>query len=193
MYDIFSTYTRVPGSVTIHNLRTLAPCYGELLALLVYLTWDDLLEKDQCLAKVNLEDLLETNSGKRQEYWLVAIQAAREASRLQGQLQANAHRQDNATRESLHTPLETDCCVISLSPRHHHCCLHNFVGALWLCDLHPHRLAIPQWRRQTRLSLELSSTPLPPIVADCYVVSLSPCYQSHLPLYRSVVNPKTLL
>ena len=38
MYDIFSTYTRVPGSVSIHNPRTVAPCYGELLALLVYLT-----------------------------------------------------------------------------------------------------------------------------------------------------------
>jgi hypothetical protein len=36
MYDtrIFSTYTRVPGSVSIHNLRTVAPRYGELLALL---------------------------------------------------------------------------------------------------------------------------------------------------------------
>ena len=39
IYDIFSTYTRVPGSVIIHNLRTVAPHYGELLALLVYLTW----------------------------------------------------------------------------------------------------------------------------------------------------------
>jgi hypothetical protein len=38
MYDIFSTYTRVSGSVSIHNLRTVAPPYGELLALLVYLT-----------------------------------------------------------------------------------------------------------------------------------------------------------
>ncbi len=28
-----------PWCVTIHNLRTVAPCYGELLALLVYLTW----------------------------------------------------------------------------------------------------------------------------------------------------------
>ena len=37
-YDIFSTYTRGPGSVSIHNLRTVAPRYGELLVLLVYLT-----------------------------------------------------------------------------------------------------------------------------------------------------------
>ena len=32
------SYTHVTGSVTIHNLRTVAPRYGELLALLVYLT-----------------------------------------------------------------------------------------------------------------------------------------------------------
>ena len=38
MYDIFSTYTHVLGSVSIHNLRNVAPRYGELLALLVYLT-----------------------------------------------------------------------------------------------------------------------------------------------------------
>ena len=38
MYDIFSTYTLVLGSVSIHNLRNVAPRYGELLALLVYLT-----------------------------------------------------------------------------------------------------------------------------------------------------------
>jgi hypothetical protein len=37
LYDIFSTYTLVPGSVSNHNLRTVAPRYGELLALLVYL------------------------------------------------------------------------------------------------------------------------------------------------------------
>jgi hypothetical protein len=45
--------------------------------------WEDLTEEDQYLAEVNLEDL-EHTSGERQEYWLVAIQAAREASRLQG-------------------------------------------------------------------------------------------------------------
>ncbi len=45
---------------------------------------EGLMEEDQYLAEVNLEDL-ETTTGKRQEYWLVAIRAAREASRLQGQ------------------------------------------------------------------------------------------------------------
>ncbi len=41
--------------------------------------WESLLEEDQYLAEVNLEDLKHT-SGERQEYWLVAIQATREAS-----------------------------------------------------------------------------------------------------------------
>jgi hypothetical protein len=35
---VFSKYTHVPGSTSIHNLHTVALCYGELLALLVYLT-----------------------------------------------------------------------------------------------------------------------------------------------------------
>jgi hypothetical protein len=35
-----------------------------------------LLEEDQFLAEVNLEDL-EASSGERQEYWLLAIRAAR--------------------------------------------------------------------------------------------------------------------
>ncbi len=42
-----------------------------------------LLEEDQYLAEVNLEDL-ETSSGERQEYWLVAIRATREAGVLRG-------------------------------------------------------------------------------------------------------------
>ncbi len=36
---ISSTYTRVTGSVSSHNVRTNASCYGELLALLVIPTW----------------------------------------------------------------------------------------------------------------------------------------------------------
>jgi hypothetical protein len=42
------------------------------------------MEEDQYLAEVNLEDL-ESTTGERQEYWLVAICAAWEASILQGQ------------------------------------------------------------------------------------------------------------
>ena len=47
------------------------------------LGYDGLLEEDQYLAEVNLDDL-ESSSGKRQEYWLVAICAEREACLLRG-------------------------------------------------------------------------------------------------------------
>ena len=40
---------------------------------------DRLLQEDQFLMEVNLEDLAST-SGERQEYWLLAIRAARVAS-----------------------------------------------------------------------------------------------------------------
>ena len=40
-----------------------------------------LLEEDQWMMEVNLKDL-ETTSGEQEEYWLVAIQAAREAAIL---------------------------------------------------------------------------------------------------------------
>ncbi len=51
---------------------------------------EDLLEEDQYLAEVNLEDL-ESTSGERQEYWLIAIRAAREAGILQGGRHPNSH------------------------------------------------------------------------------------------------------
>jgi hypothetical protein len=43
---------------------------------------EDLMEEDQHLAEVNLKDL-ENTSGERQEYWLIAICAAWQASILQ--------------------------------------------------------------------------------------------------------------
>jgi hypothetical protein len=43
--------------------------------------WEGLLDEDQYLVEVNLEDL-EHTSGEQQEYWLVTIQAVREASQL---------------------------------------------------------------------------------------------------------------
>ena len=43
--------------------------------------FEGLLEEDQFLGEVNLEDL-ESSSGERQEYWLVAVRAAREARLL---------------------------------------------------------------------------------------------------------------
>ncbi len=45
--------------------------------------FDGPLEEDQYLEEVNLEDL-ENTSGEQQEYWLVAMRAAREASLLWG-------------------------------------------------------------------------------------------------------------
>jgi len=66
--------------------------------------WEDLTEEDQYLAEVNLEDL-EHTSGERQEYWQVAIQAAWEASRLQGLSQSNVGRRRTARRGCAHTQL----------------------------------------------------------------------------------------
>ena len=51
------------------------------------LGYEGLLEEDQYIAEVNLEDL-ETSSGERQEYWLVAIRAVQEACLLRGGLQS---------------------------------------------------------------------------------------------------------
>jgi len=45
---------------------------------------EGLLEEDKYLLEVNLEDL-ETTNGERQEYWLLAIRAAREACRLRSE------------------------------------------------------------------------------------------------------------
>ncbi len=64
--------------------------------------WEDPVEEDQYLAEVNLEDL-EHISGERQEYWLVVIQAAQEASRLQGLSQTNVCRRRAAVRGRVHT------------------------------------------------------------------------------------------
>jgi hypothetical protein len=57
----------------------------------------DLQEEDQYLAEVNLEDLEEL-SGKRQEYWLIAIQAARKAGQL-AQESANEESMDSSDIE----------------------------------------------------------------------------------------------
>jgi hypothetical protein len=45
-----------------------------------------LLDEKLCLAEVNLEDL-ESTSGERQEYWLVAIRTVWEAGLLSGAAQ----------------------------------------------------------------------------------------------------------
>ncbi len=64
--------------------------------------WEGLLEEDQYLAEVNLEDL-EHTLGERQEYWLAAIQAVREASRLQRLSQMEVRRRGAAIRGRVHT------------------------------------------------------------------------------------------
>ena len=45
---------------------------------------DSLEEGDKYLMEINLEDL-ENTSGKKKQYWLLAIRAARESSRLRAQ------------------------------------------------------------------------------------------------------------
>ena len=53
---------------------------------------EDLLDEDQYLAEINLNDL-ERPSGERQEYWLLVICTAREASLLGRQQTSNNRRQ----------------------------------------------------------------------------------------------------
>jgi hypothetical protein len=65
---------------------------------------EGLIEEDQYLEEVNLEDL-ESTTGKRQEYWLVAIHVAWEASILQGQHTARQCRRRTAIRGHLNTQL----------------------------------------------------------------------------------------
>ena len=62
------------------------------------------------LVGLNLEDL-EHTSGKRQEYWLVAIQAAWEAGQLQRLSQTNIHRRKAAIRGRIHTQKLQPCSI----------------------------------------------------------------------------------
>jgi hypothetical protein len=62
------------------------------------------MEEDQYLAEVNLEDL-ESTTGKRQEYWIVAICVAWEASILQGQHTTRQRHRRTAIRGHLNTQL----------------------------------------------------------------------------------------
>jgi hypothetical protein len=71
--------------------------------------WEDLTEEDQYLAEVNLEDL-EHTSGELQVYWLVAIHAAQEASRLQGSSQSNVGRR-RQQEEGAHIHNSNPCLI----------------------------------------------------------------------------------
>jgi hypothetical protein len=53
---------------------------------------ESLMEDDKFLLECNLLDIVTTN-GKQQEYWLLAIQAAREAGRLRTQAKQQQHNQ----------------------------------------------------------------------------------------------------
>jgi hypothetical protein len=63
--------------------------------------FDGLLDEDQYLAEVNLDNL-EQSSGLQQEYWLVAIRAAREACILQNGSQLQ-RRHIRTSREGQNT------------------------------------------------------------------------------------------
>jgi hypothetical protein len=64
--------------------------------------WEGLLEEDQYLVEVNLENLKHT-SGEGQQYWLVAIQAAQEASQLERLSPTDVHIRGAARRGCVHT------------------------------------------------------------------------------------------
>ncbi len=59
---------------------------------------EKLLDKDQYLCEFNLEDL-ENTLGERQEYWLIAIRAARKATTLQGNQHNSACSRAHPRRE----------------------------------------------------------------------------------------------
>ena len=61
-----------------------------------HLTTSDGLREDQFLLEINLGDL-ESSNGERQEYWLLAIQAARRASFLASE--AAARQQAESVRD----------------------------------------------------------------------------------------------
>ncbi len=62
---------------------------------------EDLLEEAQYLVEVNLEDL-ENTLGEHQEYWLIAIRAARQANILQRGRQPNVCGRNITTRGQMH-------------------------------------------------------------------------------------------
>ncbi len=89
--------------VQIHDNATgtrVTACKEEILQEIerqLKLGMEDLLDEDQYLADINLDDL-ESSSGERQKYWLLAIHAAREASLLGRQQTLNNCRQRTIVR-----------------------------------------------------------------------------------------------
>jgi hypothetical protein len=97
LYRCMQIHDRVPG--------TQATARKEEIQLAIEahqeMGMEDLLEKNQYLAEVNLEDL-ESTSGERQEYWLIAIRAVREGSILQGGRQPNSRGRNITRRGHMH-------------------------------------------------------------------------------------------
>ncbi len=59
---------------------------------------EGLAEDDRFLLECNFEELATTN-GKQQEYWILAIQAAREACRLSAPARDRTQRRGHGTAE----------------------------------------------------------------------------------------------
>jgi hypothetical protein len=91
LYQNFMVHNPVSGAITTAK--------KEELLLEIECQWDlrdaGLLEEDKYLAEVNLGDM-ETTSGERQHYWLLAIQTARKAKLLWEQHE----RQQTVSRET---------------------------------------------------------------------------------------------
>jgi hypothetical protein len=84
LYRCVQIHVKVTGTlVTAHMEEILQEIVRQLK-----LGMEDLLDEDQYLAEINLNDL-ESSLGEHQEYWLLAICAAREAGLLRGQQTSN--------------------------------------------------------------------------------------------------------
>jgi hypothetical protein len=59
---------------------------------------EGLAEEDQFLLECNFDELATTN-GEQQEYWILAIQAAREACRLRATARGSAQRSGHGTTD----------------------------------------------------------------------------------------------
>ncbi len=87
LYQCIQVHNRVQGTLVIQRKEELQ----QEIEAQQDQGFDGLLKEDQFLAEVNLEDL-ENISGERQEYWLVAMRAAREARLLCGDIQSKTGR-----------------------------------------------------------------------------------------------------
>jgi len=78
-------YDNVAGIVATERKEKLQ----EVIEMQILQGGEGLAEEDEYLLDIRLDDL-ETTSGETQEYWLLAIQAARDAHMLRSQQAANS-------------------------------------------------------------------------------------------------------